>query len=365
LCPVIDVIHVMGRMAPGGTEHQLVEMLAVAHGSLWNATLCVLSSEWHLSRQAYDAGVPMVELDGVGRADPRRAGRFRDLAAEAEVIHSSLWGANAFARLAILGRQRPATVISERGVEDNRHLAKRVLDRMLEPATDAFIGNSSAVTGFIRSWHGVAADDPRVFEIRNGLDTVIFHPPDAGSPVPGRALRLVVVGRLIPEKRTDRIISLLPELSKQVDVELMIAGDGPERPRLKAQSLGLPVRFLGHVVSRRELAAVLRSAHVLAMPSMSEGLPNAMIEALACGIRVVAADIPGIRPLAGPGVTLVGDDPRDWAEAILGASRAGPLEASAVGRRVRSFIEVAQDHLSVYEAAMDRHGSRSTMKGRR
>jgi alpha-1,6-mannosyltransferase len=166
---------------------------------------------------------------------------------------------------------------------------------------------------------------------------------------------LVVVGRLIASKRVDRVISLLPAVGRAAPLELIVVGDGPERERLTAMAAGLPVRFLGHLGRRQDLAAVLRSAHVLAMPSATEGLPNAVIEALACGARVVASDIPGIRPLAGPGVCLVPDDPGRWVEALVSALGAGPPDTSVPHWSVRSFEQVAKEHLAQFEQAIERH----------
>jgi glycosyltransferase involved in cell wall biosynthesis len=347
----------MGRMAPGGTEHQLIGMIEAAHGRHWDATLCVLSSGWELTERVRTTGANVLELDGLTRADPRRARQFRKFTAEADVVHASLWAASAFARMTLGGGRGPALVMSERGVEDHRHPSLRLVDRMLRPRTDGYIGNSSAVTGFIRRAHGLDPDDPRVVEIPNGLDPTIFHAA-ARSADPQRPRRLIGVGRLIPGKRFDLAISVLPELMKSVDVELVIVGDGPERSRLESLAKRLPVTFLGHLANRQTLADTLRSSDVLVMPSASEGYPNAVLEALACGLPVVASDIPGNRVAKGAGVTLVDDDPETWRKSIVAALRNGPVANSQVGNRVSSFDLVALRHLDVFEAAIDRKNRR-------
>ena len=350
---MISVIHVMGRMAPGGTEHQLMGMLEAAQGRYWDATLCVLSSGWELTARVRAAGVRIVELDGVNKVDLRRAVRLRRLAKQADVVHASLWGASAFARLVAAGPRRPALVISERGVEDHRQPAADFINRMLRPLTDGFIGNSTAVTDFIRSTHGVAANDPRVVAIPNGLDPLTFHPIESTTFHPQRRSRLIGVGRLVPSKRFDLAISVLGHL-KAVDIELVIAGDGPERARLESLAKGLPVSFLGHVSDRRALADLLRSSDVLVMPSASEGYPNAVLEALACGLPVVASDVPGIRAVAGVGVRLVDDNTNEWCNAIREALAAPPVTSPQIADRILSFDEVARRHLDVFEAAIAR-----------
>lgn len=348
----LRVVHVMGRMAPGGTEHQLLGMIEAAHGRHWDATLCVLSSGWELTERVRATGATVWELDGVTRADPRRALRFRKLAAEADVVHASLWAASAFARITVAGLSRPALVMSERGVEEHWHAALKSIDRVLRPFTDAYIGNSSAVTDFIRRAHGLLPDDPRVSEIPNGLDPTIFYPAARRADSPRRR-RLIGVGRLVAGKRFDLAISLLPKLLETVEVELVIVGDGPERSRLESLAAGLPVTFLGHIADRRTLADTLRSGDVLVMPSAREGYPNAVLEALACGLPVVASDVPGHRVAEGAGVTLVDDDLDSWRRSIAAALREGPVATSQVGDRVMSFDQVAERHLDVFKAAME------------
>ena len=351
---MIRVLHVIGRMAPGGTEHQLIGMLEAAHRHLWDATLCVLSSGWPLTERARDAGIPVVEITGSTRADPRRAHRLRQLGKDADVVHASLPLASTFARLSNLGPGRPALVISERGIDIRRHPAVEVANRLLSRVTDAYIGNSTAVTDYIRSTHGIAADDPRVVAIPNGLDTSIFHPASRPARSIGRQARLLGVGRLIASKRFDLTIGLLPTLSAANDVSLTLIGDGPERPRLQTMARGLPVTFVGHVSGRTQVAEIMRESDVLVMPSAAEGYPNAVLEALGCGLQVVASDIPGIRPAAGDGVRLVPDDAKAWCDAILEALHEGPIPAPHLSSRILSFDEVAARHLDVFRVAIDR-----------
>lgn len=355
---MISVLHVMGRMAPGGTEHQLIGMIEAAHGRYWDATLCVLSTGWELTKRVASAGVRTVELDGISRVDLRRAARLRHLASEANVVHASLWGASAFARVVTAGTRRPAVVVSERGVEDHRHPALGVINRMLRPTTDGFIGNSTAVTDFIRNSHGVGLADPRVVAIPNGLDPRIFHPADRADFDPQRRRRLIGVGRLIPSKRFDLAISLLTQLVGKMDLELVIAGDGPERGQLESLADGLPVTFLGHVSDRQTLADLLRSSDVLVMPSATEGYPNAVLEALGCGLQVVGSDVPGIRAVAGAGVTLVDDNRDAWCDAIVEALASPRVASTQIADRILSFDEVARRHLDVFEAAIARRHRR-------
>ena len=357
---MMNVLHVMGRMAAGGTEHQLLGMLESAHRRHWEATLCVLSSGWELSERVRSAGVPVIELDGLRKTDPRRALALRRLARSFDLVHASLPGASAFARIVASGHRRPAFVVSERGAGDDR-VALGLVSRLLQPMTDAFIGNSPAVIDFLRRTSGLHPTDSRLAVIPNGLDGAVFHPARRWLPSHDNSKRMVAVGRLVSGKRFDRAISLLPTLSDEFDIELTIVGDGPERRRLESLAKGKRVSFVGHVSDRDSLAEILRGSDVLLMPSASEGYPNAVIEALACGIPVVASDIPGNQAVGGAGVSLVGDSDDKWSAAVRVALARGPVAAADVADRILTFDEVARRHLSVFEAAMTRRHHRSAL----
>ncbi|MGH2539358.1 MAG: glycosyltransferase [Actinomycetota bacterium] len=334
---------------PGdGTQRQLAGMLVSAHGRLWDATLAVLRAGDPLANEVADAGVPVIGFAG-GDGDPRRSIWLRTLIRGADVVHSSLWGANVYARV-VAGtlRPRPAVVISERSVEEFRQPARRKVDRALRRLTEEYIANSSDVAEFVVRTHGVSAQ--RVTVVRNGIDRSIFFPKRSRNRE-GPA-RLGSVGRLIPEKGLDVLLAAMPEIVARQPVELTVVGDGPERRALERKARGLPVVFAGYVGAPSDVASFLRSLDVFIMPSRWEGLPNALLEARACGVAVVATDVPGMREAAGGEALLVPpDQPTALADAVnraLSSPDRPPTEAA------RSFVDVATAHLAVFERALAR-----------
>jgi glycosyltransferase involved in cell wall biosynthesis len=342
---MLRVVHVIGRMPGHGTQRQLAGMLGSAHGRLWEATLAVLRAGDHLTKEVADAGVPVVEFAGA-EGDPRRFVRLRHLFATADVVHSSLWGANVYGRLAAATRdRRPAIVISERSVEEFRSPARRWADRALRRLTEEYIANSIDVAEFVARAHGVSED--RITVIRNGLDRSVFFPESAPRTREGPA-RLGAVGRLIPEKGLDVLIAAMPKIIATQPVELTVVGDGPQRTELEQEAHGLPVRFVGYKGAPSDVAAFLRSLDVFIMPSRWEGLPNALLEALSCGVPVVATEVPGMADAAGGAAILVPpDQPAALAEAVGRAlsSRDRPTVYA------NSFDDVATAHLAVFERA--------------
>jgi glycosyltransferase involved in cell wall biosynthesis len=336
---------VIGRMPGDGTQRQLAGMLRCAHRRHWDAALAVLRAGDPLTQEVADAGVPTVEFRGHD-SDPRRFDSLRRLLRTADVVHSSLWGANAYARLAAATlRRRPAVAISERSVEEFRPAAQRRMDRGLRRWTDEYIANSNDVAEFVARSHGVPRD--RVTVIRNGIDRSVFF-AGSGRRDPGGAARLGTVGRLIPEKGLDVLLAAMPRILAARPVVLTVVGDGSERPVLERKARGLPVVFAGALGTPPDVASFLRSIDVFVMPSRWEGLPNAVLEAMACGIPVVATDVPGMAEAAGGHALLVPpDQPAALAQAVCRAL-ASPLRPTV---SLNSFDEVATTHLAVFERA--------------
>ncbi len=129
-----------------------------------------------------------------------------------------------------------------------------------------------------------------------GIDLATFRPGDraAGKAALGVDGPLLAgVGALLPGKGHDLTIAALKELP---DATLIIAGDGPDRPRLEqlARKLGVAgrVRLLGPQ-PHAALPALFAAADVMVLPTVSEGLANVWVEALACGTPVVTSNVGG------------------------------------------------------------------------
>jgi glycosyltransferase involved in cell wall biosynthesis len=343
---VLRVVHVMARMLPGGTERQLIGMLTAAHGVHWHATLLTLYPGTDLVADVRAAGVPVIEMPYTTATSPRRYTQVRRIlrADDVDVVHCSLWGASGFGRAAVLGRRRPAVVMSERSVEDFRSPARRLVDRTLGHVTDAYIGNSDDVASFVQRAHSTPAH--RVTVIRNGIDSSVFFPREPARQRVG-LLRIGGVGRLIPSKAWDILIEAMPRITQRVAAELVIAGDGPQRAELETLAAGKPVTLTGFLATPTDVAEFLRTLDVFVLPSRYEGLPNAVLEALMCGVPVVATDVPGMAAAAGGAATLVpADDVDALANGVVDALVSG--HAPVAPPRIQSFDAVAREHLAVF-----------------
>lgn len=146
-------------------------------------------------------------------------------------------------------------------------------------------------------------DWPKVTVVRCGVDIESLAEPTAGSaPRPGAATRIVCVGRLSPEKGQLVLVeaaALLRAEGRDIVVELI--GGGPDHDRLAAAIGHLGLHDVVHLTGALDPADVilrLRGAGIACCPSFGEGIPVAVMEAMALGVPVVATAVGGVPELA-------------------------------------------------------------------
>lgn len=180
---------------------------------------------------------------------------------------------------------------------------------------------------------GVPAD--RVTTLRNGVDLDFFRPVDREAARRGLDLdgpTLLSVGHLEEHKGHRIVIEALAALP---GTTLVIAGDGPQAGALRsfARSLGVAdrVRFVG-VLPQNELPTWYGAADALALASSREGMPNVVLEALACGTPVVATAVGGVPEIVSTpaaGVLMVRRDAAALVDAFQTLTRSGHDRAAA------------------------------------
>lgn len=131
----------------------------------------------------------------------------------------------------------------------------------------------------------------RIELLSNGVDLALF--PWRDSRPQGGMRRILSVGRLSREKNYPMLIEAARGLQ---NVEVHLAGSGPEEKELEERARGAGVSLILHgTVPQRELWELYRSADVFVLPSRSEGLPKVLLEAMASGVSCVGTAVPGIQ----------------------------------------------------------------------
>ena len=151
-------------------------------------------------------------------------------------------------------------------------------------------------------WKKIGTSVSRLTLIPYGVNIDQFHPiPDAKSSlgIPHTKRIVLYVGRLSHEKGLQYLLPAFQHVARQTsDVQLHVVGDGPLREKLAtmAQDIGIGEKVVFHGwVPQNELPTFYSAADVVVLPSLSEGLPRTMLEAMACSAPFVGTNISGIR----------------------------------------------------------------------
>jgi glycosyltransferase involved in cell wall biosynthesis len=163
---------------------------------------------------------------------------------------------------------------------------------------DRVIVPSQYLARWVASW---GVPEGKIVVIYNAVEPVDGVEP---LPVPLRTpIKAVTVGRLIPLKQVDRLIEALREIP---ELGLVVVGDGPERPRLEriAQELGVSGRvYFAGQRSKKETLSLMAACDFFVLNSTHEGLPHAVLEAMALGLPVIATAVGGTPEVVQDGET--------------------------------------------------------------
>ena len=261
---------------------------------------------------------------------------------------------------AVLAARRlglPVT-ITARGSDVHQFSEMAAIRPLIREALDAADGVIAVSGALRRRMVELGIPEEKIAVIRNGIDGAIFAPRDRASArrrigVPAGRRMLLSVGHLVPVKGFDRLIDAMALVDAR-DLALYIVGEGPERPQLAARirARGLDDRvFLPGARSHAALADWYSAADLFCLASHREGCPNVILEAMACGAPVLAADVGGIAEIlpADCGRVLAISSPDLLAAAItraLDESR----DRAAIARRAaaRAWTQVAAEVLEYY-----------------
>ncbi|MDA0834759.1 MAG: glycosyltransferase [Planctomycetota bacterium] len=182
---------------------------------------------------------------------------------------------------------------------------RRVIMSTLQQA-DAVIAVSDDISQKLQD-QGISPD--RLHVVKRGVDSHVFHPAPMNDArrqlgVPFDVPLLVTVGRLVSVKGLSDLLTAAHLLHQRgVVPKISIIGDGPLRQELERQRdrLGLAdvVQFVG-AQNQEQLANWYRAANYVIHPSLSEGIPNVLLEAMQCGSRFIASQVGGIPEIADP-----------------------------------------------------------------
>jgi glycosyltransferase involved in cell wall biosynthesis len=285
----------MSSFEPGGTERQMIELIRRLDRVRWRVEVaCLRAGGGWFDRVASVAPITVFPLTSL-----RRISVVRHLTAFARwcrdrriaVVHTTDLPSNIFALPGAAIAGVPVRVASRRELVAGRSLAEIGLQRAAYTCAHRVVANCRAAADRLLR-ERVAPH--KIAIVKNGLDLPDDRPPRARD-----LRRVVVVANLRPEKGHDVLIDAASEVLRRFpDARFELVGGGAERAALAARATERGVAhaftFLGH---RDDVPERLATADMFVLPSRSEAFPNALLEAMAAGLPVVASSVGGVLEL--------------------------------------------------------------------
>jgi len=361
------VLYVINDLARAGAETQLVELVRRLDSSAFEPLIVLLKSRNDFAEELTAAGVPVAALGRRGWWDvgvvwrlAREVQRFRP-----HVVHSWLFLANLVSALAVRRGSGRHLIVSQRcSYEATAGPGWRWVARWSHRRAECVIVNSRAALE-----EEAAAGHPR--------SCLVYIPNGVGAPAPSPTSRsalglpagplVVCVGQLERIKGHHVLVEAWPAVGAAVPgAQLVLVGAGPQRDALdeRARNLGVSgtIVFAGF---RARAMPLIASADVFVQPSLTEGMPNAVLEAMAASRPVVASLVGGIPELivdGESGILVPPADPHALATAVarLLVDRALAVHlATAATKRARelfSFDRVLAETEALYRSLTARAG---------
>lgn len=285
-----------------------------------------------------------------------------------DAIHVNSYVPGNYARLAATLMQVPIVIDHWHGfTRFNRK--RRLICRFLARFTDLSLAVSQGVKGYLVS--AIGLDPVRIRVVPNGVDIAMIDKARPGAEVrrelglPEGARVIGLVGRLDHwGKGHKELFSAMAQLKERYPCHALIVGGGRREDEVQqaAGSLGLAghVHFLG---SRRDVPDLLHAMDIFVLPSYSEGVSLALLEAMAAGLPVIATEVGGNAEVVADGVTGLLIPPRD-ADALTRALErllADPSWANELGKNARRQVEanyslerLGREINGIYEKLVDK-----------
>jgi glycosyltransferase involved in cell wall biosynthesis len=241
----------------------------------------------------------------------------------------------------------------QRNHSERLDILASLIERLVYKACDAAITSTKAQKAYVAQRYNIKK--AKVFVVPNYVDTDIFKPSSAEQ----YENRVVFVGRLEKQKNLQGLVEALAGLDYQLD----IYGSGSQRDNLEtmARRLNVKIHFAGNVPNT-SLPEILAGYPLFVLPSLYEGMPKSLLEAMACGLAVLGTDVAGTNEIITHKENgwLVGSDPsglRTGIQVLMGNEqlrRSLGGKATQCIREKYSLDSVVEMERRVYEFAMKR-----------
>jgi sugar transferase (PEP-CTERM/EpsH1 system associated) len=344
------VCFIIDHLAVGGAQRQLVELVRALPRDRFQLSVVSLSTaQMELAKAIAACGVEVVSIRQSG---PWSWSCFWRLLhclrrVRPDVVHTWLFTADLYGRLAARLAGVPVVVSAVRSVEPDKPWHYIAADRILGRATDGFTVNARAIGEVLIRRERIAPG--KIHLVANGVDLRVFDPARVNGALRCRlgvgpeAPVVGIVGRLAPVKDHATFLRAAARVVRQApDVRFLLVGRGPLRQDVERLAAELGLGRHVHVLDEEsQMPDVFASLDIAVVSSRYEGCSNAILEAMAMAKPVIATAVGGNPELVVPdetGLLVPPQDPDRLGEAILALVQ-DRARAERMGRSGRRVIE--------------------------
>jgi len=357
--PVVRLMHVVNGFGIGGAELKLLELVRLIHERYSNRivqTICSVGQGGVLHEAFEQIGVSAFVFSKRFAFDFRQVQRVASLMRQekTQIVQTTLFYADVIGTMAGILARVPIRISWETVSHENNvfhhPIQRRIGYRWAAKKMDRIVSVSSDVRRSLIQWRRIPAQ--KIDLIPYGVDLKKYK---QNRPDCLKALNLErnwpvigTVGRLESYKGHPLLIQAIRRIAYDFpDMACIFVGDGPDRERLlslaEKAGVGDRIRFLGF---RKDIPELLGVMDLFVLCSYTEGLPNALLEAMAASLPIIASAVGGIPEVIQGGVTGLLVPPGD-VEALsraLALLLRNPERMERMGRQARKFI---QEHYSL------------------
>jgi L-malate glycosyltransferase len=345
----LKVLHIVFSLDTGGLENMVVNLCNNLDADRFQPSICVLRGGGALESRVDKSCVDLFEIKRLWRYDPTLPFRIAKKIHhhKFDIVHTHSWGTLLEGLGGALMMQTPILVHNEHGGLEIRP-RNIPIQRWFWSKTDMVVAVAEALAEQMATV--IRFPRKRIHVIPNGVDTQHFQPVENGNVkqrirfgLPPEKILFGIVARLVPVKNHLGIFHALAQLHAQgINVDLVLAGDGELRESLFQAAADMHliehIHFLGEITAVTEF---LQAVDVFVLNSKSEGMPITMLEAMACGLPVIATSVgsnPQLVRDGQNGMLVKSEDIDELCSAMMRLANNAPLR-NKMGEKGRCCVE--------------------------
>jgi glycosyltransferase involved in cell wall biosynthesis len=353
---IYKILYVIDNLEFGGGERGFLQLIKGLDRNRYRIHVAALAGgEFYKMLKAM--GIQTIAVDMSYKCNRKAVKTLVDLLKEENynIVHSQGARADFFTRLAVGLSKRSNLICTVQMPADGfnvsifRKALYRLLDRLTEKYVDGFIVVSNELKRLLIERHRIPPD--KIFKVPNGVEIDYFKPDVPATKIEflreffgldKSSVVIGAVGRFCWQKGFDILIRSIPEIAhSNPDLKVILVGAGALKGRLEglAESLNVleNIVFAGF---RRDIKQILAAVDLLVVPSLREGFPMIVLEAMAMAKPIVASDLPGMSEQIVNGETgiLVAPKNVDALTYAINELLASRGRANDIGLKARQYV---------------------------